>query len=708
MGEFMHGCLRLLLLVLVCMVAACSGSKGDTIVPGTATPFGYDLPDPVELRSASATTGGPVVLGSDFAQSLPHDRVRSAGDDLILTPLFPASNPQDMARVTYLLDMSSYAGDAPLRLAWSYVEWEYQQPGWIGLVDFAAEHWRFFPIALDGSVEVRNAQGQMDFSPYINANRTMPVLLLVQDIGLRRLAQIGVTRTAPAWINNIGGKYALLGYSGESLTVNYTLGGDAPTGYDWDFGGGASVDDPSSAHPLITLGEPGDYAGTVTLTSSGGVPYRKSFLVRVTEPVDCWAHTWSMNPGQGSATGLVVDTQDQVFVSLRQHWDTALLKYSSTGDLMWARGSTSHLGLLGELALDPEGALWSAGAALRSAPDELDNWNICLAKLSSEGAVEFAHSWDYFNYDFVHAVVTGPDCVYVVGDLSQDQPELGSERLWRILVLKLSLDGSLIWSRVFGTTSDCNAADALLDSHGHLVICGKFETGVYNYDALLLRINPSGTLLQATAFTTGQHSGALSVSQDSNGLIVTGYAYYAESRPDAAFVMHLDPSWSFDWARLWLGVRSFDDPYKYHGPVLSSVGWESCFDPTAGCTYVASAAAQTGACVLKLDSAGAFTARALTGQVLIEDFTEIGLLSDGRLALAGCAINSPLRWQPVDGETQPLSFSPVALNLDLQDVVPRTEPLALALHDIAGTIDEEFPPEHEDQNWRTLTSVIRF
>ncbi|HYE77610.1 MAG TPA: PKD domain-containing protein, partial [bacterium] len=61
------------------------------------------------------------------------------------------------------------------------------------------------------------------------------------------------------------------GCTGATVTFNVTGNtGDTPTGWSWNFGGGATPNTSSNSAPMVTLGAPGTYNGTVTLSSACG------------------------------------------------------------------------------------------------------------------------------------------------------------------------------------------------------------------------------------------------------------------------------------------------------------------------------------------------------------------------------------------------------------------------------------------------------
>jgi PKD repeat protein len=60
------------------------------------------------------------------------------------------------------------------------------------------------------------------------------------------------------------------GTSGEAVTFSASVSGGAVGTYAWDFGGGASPNQSSGITPLVTLGPPGTYNASLTVSNAGG------------------------------------------------------------------------------------------------------------------------------------------------------------------------------------------------------------------------------------------------------------------------------------------------------------------------------------------------------------------------------------------------------------------------------------------------------
>jgi len=73
------------------------------------------------------------------------------------------------------------------------------------------------------------------------------------------------------------------GTAGESVEFTATITGTPPLTYNWDFGGGAVPNGSSASAPSVTLGAPGSYSASLTVTNAFGED-TFSFTLTVVEP----------------------------------------------------------------------------------------------------------------------------------------------------------------------------------------------------------------------------------------------------------------------------------------------------------------------------------------------------------------------------------------------------------------------------------------
>ena len=714
--------LWLLLCLVLLMAVACGRQGAGAEDPGSTrlkTFGGFELPAASSLQKATSSVGTPFALGKDYDTSLPRVNVNKKDNDALLSPDTIGNDVNHAwAYATYSLDMTTYDPESALHLTWAYLQVDATAPAWVGLVNFNADRWDFFKVAGDGSVEVRNAVGNIDFSPYINANHVMPVMVMAYDYGLRRLAQVCVSKDAPAWVGYIGGPRAVLGYSGESLTVDYQAQGTQPFTYAWDFGTAASPSTSTDAAPEIILGAPGDYTGQVTVSNGTGDPYNTSFLIRVAPQVNGWSHTWGtqyVDPNniglqQADAQDLATAGDSAVYQTVFSNWDTAVLKYSSGGQLLWSRGFTSNAlsdgnGALVHLAVDQTGGIWSAGNVLvPTIPTGADSFDICLTRISTAGTLLLKRNWDVSYFDEPADIVAGADAVYVV---TQTRPaQVSGPFHSEACVLKFDLHGNLLWCKSWGDGLACNPQSAALDSNGDLVVCGT-HTDAQGIDSImLLRVASDGKLLNSVVLADGWDCKAWSIKHISDGWLLGGHTEYTQNVPWTAMVLCLDEAFSQRWCTTWKGQPAFTSPYFGYGNHLETVGHDLVVDEPGDRIFLATDGHMTGSILLQLNLAGAVTGqKALTGQSEFEESRAIALLGSD-VVISGEGVRAPLHWQPVTGQADTMTFTSVPLDLVEYPYVAQERLCTAQLRDFNGVQDEVFPAQYDGQDWRSFVARV--
>lgn len=203
--------------------------------------------------------------------------------------------------------------------------------------------------------------------------------------------------------------------------------------------------------------------------------------------------------------------------------------------------------------------------------------------------------------------------------------------------LKLDANGGFLWAKGFGGSSADYGEGIAVDSNNNVYVTGRY-TGNVDFDpgagittiagsatngAFILKLNSDGNFGFARGFDgTGQDVG-LEIEVDGNGNILTagnfqatvdfdpgaGTANLTTSPSSAIFLLKLDPSGNYLWAKSWGG--SGDLPWDLKiasgNDILLSGDYYGTldFDPNAG---VSSYTAQNSAdgFILKLDTSGNF------------------------------------------------------------------------------------------------------
>ena len=300
-------------------------------------------------------------------------------------------------------------------------------------------------------------------------------------------------------------------------------------------------------------------------------------------------------------------------------YDCFLSKFDFDGNFLWVQtwggNDQDHFYCL---HADGTGGVYASGAFLSSSID-LDpaggdthysngSWDCWISKFDSDGAHQWGKSWGGAGDEGVNAIeLSGSGNVYCVGNfqgtVNFDPEGTGDSRTavgwadpWLVC---LDTFGTYQWARTWDGSAISSAFDVCNDTAGNVYVSGDFaysmdggtididpgpeqdiRYAVGTYDAWLCKLDPSGLFLWGITWGGNWGEGAYSLSTDvSDNIYITGYfrsdsvdfdpgegsedIHYnvgMNAEPDI-FLMKLDSSGAFDWARTW-------------GSVLQDIGYD--------------------------------------------------------------------------------------------------------------------------------------
>jgi hypothetical protein len=254
-----------------------------------------------------------------------------------------------------------------------------------------------------------------------------------------------------------------------------------------------------------------------------------------------WQFSFEINENSDAYPGsITVDGNDNIFVSgytddLSSPYYTDgtnnlfVAKFDPSGTLLWNTLVEIPDPFLATLSTDAEGNVYICGEGEVKAYDGISKIaNFMLAKVSSQGSVEWVKPYGNFEYNdfftqagFVSKV--GPNgFLYVIGDVNSSWGEPLQSFLGErdIFVAKFDRDGSVIWNTFLGTNGTYldntmlndhpTFRDMEIDINGNIYVVGENEASWGNpitpfsgtTDSYLAKIDDNGNLLWNTFFAT--------------------------------------------------------------------------------------------------------------------------------------------------------------------------------------------------------------
>ncbi|HEY9824959.1 MAG TPA: SBBP repeat-containing protein [Stenomitos sp.] len=240
--------------------------------------------------------------------------------------------------------------------------------------------------------------------------------------------------------------------------------------------------------------------------------------------------------------------------------------------MLWKRqlGSPSSDASRG-IATDRNGNVlitgYTRGALGGTSQGYFDAW---VAKYSRNGSLLWSQQLGTSSFDLSNDVATDRDGnVFITGFTGNALAGIykGGSDAW---VAKYSPDGTLAWTRQLGTTSVDESYSIATDSKGNVIISGSTYgtvggSGKGGSDAWVAKYSPDGTLAWTRQFGSSSSDYSYGVAIDSNDNVfitgtTSGALVGANQGLDDAWVAKYSPNGTLKWMRQ-LGSSSSDNSY---------------------------------------------------------------------------------------------------------------------------------------------------
>lgn len=238
--------------------------------------------------------------------------------------------------------------------------------------------------------------------------------------------------------------------------------------------------------------------------------------------------------------------------------DCVTIKYDNDGNLQWVQrynGGSSDEGV--SLTVDDSGNIYTCGYKNLSAanPDYL------VIKYLPDGTVAWLQTYNSASnaQDYAADIKVDIDGnVYVTGS-SYVTPDFD------YYTIKYNSQGVLQWGRRYhGGVGDDNANALTLDADGNVYVTGKSKGTGTNSDILTIKYSATGSVLWSTRSNGGSNGNdeGIDITTDVNGnIIACGYLSYLFSNENMAVIKY-DPSGNILWTYTYAASGSRKDIAK--------------------------------------------------------------------------------------------------------------------------------------------------
>jgi hypothetical protein len=282
--------------------------------------------------------------------------------------------------------------------------------------------------------------------------------------------------------------------------------------------------------------------------------------------------------------------------------DIFVRKYGFDGTELWTR-------LVGSTATDVGYAIatdgtdvYVTGYASGALPGQaaLGGTDAFVCRYGADGGLAWISQFGTSTAEFGYGISVDAAGVCLTGGTSGALPGQNNAGVEDAFVRKLAPDGTMLWTRQFGTWSYdrgtgiwTNAGDVFVAGYAGAALAGQSSAG--GRDAFLRKYDAAGSELWTRLFGTAVNDYGQGVAGDSSGVYLTGYTYgglpgYASAGDADAMVLKYDHSGDLQWA------------YQFGGPATDfayAIGLDTTGIYSAG---------QTSGAMPGLVSAGALDA----------------------------------------------------------------------------------------------------
>lgn len=395
-------------------------------------------------RSASYTEEDLLRHGMEFNSSLGSNNVQADGSNAKFEASWSAPDNltlEDLAYCIYSFNVTDYDREPLLRYRWETAPADISTC-WLGLGDFTANRWQWFPAALTGLLYFS------DIEPYTSETDTMLVVVLQTNAETTSLSGIRVgehglvasLQAAPA-----SGLTPLI-TTLDARASYFPVGGASHCQWDTDLDGTYDEDTGASLTLETSYADTGEHIARVRIEDEYGFLAEQTTTLNVYEP---WIHSWGVPHDD---TFNVIKANDEAIYAagaVRRGEPAAdnlvLIKLDLNGNVLWAKEwGGAKWDRAADLALAADGSIYLAGITQTYAFGLSD---VLLQRWDSDGNLVWSKTWGEADFDDANSVVVDGASIYVSGDTSSFSDFDDA------LLLKYDQDGNLVWARTCGGTS---------------------------------------------------------------------------------------------------------------------------------------------------------------------------------------------------------------------------------------------------------------
>ncbi|SVA85895.1 uncharacterized protein METZ01_LOCUS138749, partial [marine metagenome] len=226
-------------------------------------------------------------------------------------------------------------------------------------------------------------------------------------------------------------------------------------------------------------------------------------------------------------------------------YDVYLIRTDENGDLIWSQSyGGSGWDEARSIQQTSDGGFITAGRTTSFGPGDSD---IYIIKTDAGGDTLWTGTYGGVDYDDSQWVGEIPGEGYIIAGETFSYGQGGGD----IILLKIDLEGDLIWYETYGGPLNEDAQWAQLTSDGGIIITGSTESlGAGSDDVFLVKTDPQGEMLWSNTFGGVESDLSLSVEESSSGgYIIAGQTESYGNGNDDVYLIRVDGDGNLLWEK---------------------------------------------------------------------------------------------------------------------------------------------------------------
>ncbi len=231
-------------------------------------------------------------------------------------------------------------------------------------------------------------------------------------------------------------------------------------------------------------------------------------------------------------------------------WDLYLVKTDAQGAIQWTR-TYGGPGDEADCSIEqlPDGGYLIASRTNSSGAGSTDFF---IVRTEVDGALRWARTYGGADWDEAHSLCTdAQDDIYITG--YSNSYGAGAQD---VVVMRLDNEGTVQWTRTYGTADSERGHKIQLLPGGDLLIAAETRgTGAGGWDLLLMRVSADGSLRWSKTYgAVGDDFGWDARATTDGGCIFVGYTANAGAGEEDIYLMKTDGSGEPEWTRVYGGT----------------------------------------------------------------------------------------------------------------------------------------------------------